>query len=121
MVNKLIKIAVVIALLTSCTFQGDRTDWEMFQAANKVYQDYLFEYGIDSKLLSAPVVENCPNSKKSYKWLVLGMENVPVGVEVIVSKQKTQKPEMILMGDKEWLSLIGSKREREIRGHHRDK
>ena len=111
--NKLFIIVIIMELLAGCTIQQDRSDAEMLAAANEVYQDYLFEYGIDSALFSSPIVKTRPNGDKSYKWMAKGLGGTPVGVEVIVEKINNKKPEMILIGDTDvWLPLIGSKNKR---------
>lgn len=101
----------VFFLLVSCTIQEEQTDMEMYESANEVYRDYLFEYGIDSTLFSSPTIESRENGRKSYKWIAFGTEDEPVGVEVIVANKKGAKPEMILIGNTEaWFPFVGSKR-----------
>jgi hypothetical protein len=103
-------IFVAIIIAGGCTTQRSRSDKEMFDISNEVYQDYLFEYGIDSALFSSPVVRNQPNGSISYKWTAKGAHDVPVGIEVIVSRNKDTKPEMILIGHADdWFPLVGSK------------
>ncbi|MEW5802482.1 MAG: hypothetical protein AB1847_10325 [bacterium] len=108
--KRILVIGAVVVLLASCTIQGDRTDAEMFEAANEIYQDYLFEYGIDSALFSSPTIETRQNGIRSYKWIAIGSKGTTVGVEIIVKKMKGTKPEMILIGDTDaWLPFVGSK------------
>lgn len=108
--RRIIRICAVLALLTGCTIPGDRTDTEMFEAANEVYQDYLFEYGIDSLLFQYQAIEARQDGTKSYKWIATSAKGGPVGVEVVVSKMKSKKAEMILIGDTDaWLPFVGSK------------
>ena len=100
-------ICVLFNLLASCESQNNRTEEEMLKAAYKVYKDYLFEYGIDESLFLPPVIEIRQNGNKSYKWFAMRPESTPVGVEVVVSKMKEKKPEMILIGDfYAWLSFL---------------
>lgn len=83
----------------------------MLESAKKVYQNYLFEYGIDSKLFSLPIVEDRQDGTRSYKWLAIGTEGNPAGVEVLVTKTKGTKPEWILIGTKDaWLPLVNTKK-----------
>jgi hypothetical protein len=108
--KKLLIIGIIIELLAGCTV---RTDAEMLEAANKVYQDYLFEYGIDGSLFSQPIIITREGGAKSYKWLAIGSEDNPAGIEVVVPKMKGAKPEWFLIGNKDaWLPLIGSKNKR---------
>lgn len=82
----------------------------MFEAARQVFSDYLFEYGVDPALFSAPTVTDRTNGDKSYKWITKGARGIPVGVEVIVNKRKSAKPEWVLIGGTDaWLPLVGSK------------
>ncbi len=114
MMNKLIEISAVIVLLAGCTTQSDRSDKEMFEIANEMYQDYFFEYGIDSKLFAAPIIESRQNGLKSYKWIAMDFKRVPIGVEVVVPKKKSTKPEMILIGNTDaWLPFVGSKNKKQ--------
>lgn len=110
-------VCAVIAIFSCCYFQGDRTDAEIFEVANEVYKDYLFEYGIDNALFSSFNMEARQDGQKRYKWIAIGSKGDMVGVEVIVSKKKNIKPEMILIGDTDaWIPFVGSKTKRGEKG-----
>jgi len=84
----------------------------MFKAADKVYEDYLFEYGIDGALFKPPATKTIQGGSRSYKWIANGSERKPVGIEVIVQRNKFTKPEMILIGNTDgWIPLLGTRNE----------
>lgn len=110
MIWKFFFISTVVVLLVACTIRGDRKDTEMTEIASEIYQNYLFEYGIDSELFFAHTVENCQAGIKKYKWITTSLDGLQIGVEVVVSKKRDRKPEMILIGDTDaWLPFVGSK------------
>jgi hypothetical protein len=101
---------IIVALLVGCSSYQYRTDTEMFDAANEIFQDYLFAYGIDSTLFSSPIIKKLSNGEKNYKWVTMAENDIPLGVEVIVTKDKKTKPRMILIGKTSaWFQLVGSK------------
>ena len=110
------KVSVLCTILTflyGCGTLIHRTDEEMFKAAQKVYEDYLFEYGIDGTLFESPTSKTLGGDNRSYKWIARGTERKPVGIEVIVTRNKLTRPEMILIGDADgWRPLVGSKKRR---------
>ncbi len=111
--RKLFIICAIFAFFSGCSNLIYRTDEEMFKAAHKVYEDYLFEYGIDGALFMSPTTKTFQDGSRSYKWIARGSESRPVGIEVIVTKNKFTKPEMILIGDADgWIPLVGSKKRR---------
>ena len=67
----------------------------MFKLADEAFFDYIWELAIDQNLFAEPIIEAHPNGVKSYKWLAIGSENNPIGVEVRVSKAKNIEPELI--------------------------
>lgn len=111
--RKFLIFCTIFALFCGCDTLIHRTDGEMFKAALKVYEDYLFEYGIDSALFGPPTTKTLQEGGRSYKWIAKGSEVRPVGIEVIVTRNKFTKPEMILIGDEDgWKPLVGSKNRR---------
>ena len=107
--KKLFIIVIIMELLAGC----DRSDVGMLAAANEVYQDFLFEYGIDGSLFSQPIIKTREDGSKSYKWLAKDSEDNPAGIEVVVPKMKGAKPEWFLIGNIDaWWPLIGSKNKR---------
>ena len=100
----------MVALLAGCETHKYRTEEQMLKAAHKVYEDYLFEYGIDSALFASPKIETLQNGNRSYTWIARGSDGIPVGIEVIVTRIKGTKPQMVLIGDADaWFPLVGSK------------
>ena len=99
------------ALLAGCgPRKGNNTEAEMFKAAYEMYQDYLFEYGIDSTLFMPAIIEVRQDSLRSYKWLAVIPNGDTVGVEVIAAKSRVIKPEMILTGNNDaWIFFLGTK------------
>ena len=103
-------ISVIIFMFAGCIVAGERSDAEMSVSAYEVFNDYLFDYGISSELFSAPTIEARQGGLKSYKWIPIGSKGDAIGVEVIVSRLRSTKSEMILTGDTDaWLPFIGSK------------
>ncbi|MDZ4217649.1 MAG: hypothetical protein U1D70_01310 [Methylobacter sp.] len=98
-----------------CTSQQDRTNAEMFKLADEVFFDYIWELAIDQNLFAEPIIEAHPNGVKSYKWLAIGSENNPIGIEVYVSKSKDVEPELIpiprgyVFDNSEWHKLLGTR------------
>lgn len=108
--NSVLIVGIVGFFLVGCSGRDKRTDSEMVQAATAVYQDYLFEYGIDGKLF-LPATETLSDETKIYKWTAIGSASNLVGVSVTVTRMKNVKPEMTLIGSTDaWLPLVGSKR-----------
>jgi hypothetical protein len=96
-------------LSVSC-LAGNRTDREMFEAARQVFTDYMFEYGIDPALFSAPSITSQPNGGRTYTWVVKGTNSSRLGIEVTVTRTKSADPEWALFGSTDaWLPLVGSK------------
>jgi len=111
--RKFFVLCTIFTVFSGCNTLIHRTDEEMFKAAHKVYEDYLFEYGIDSALFESPITKTLEGGSRSYKWIARGSENKPVGIEVIVTRSKLTKPEMVLIGDADsWRPLVGSKKRR---------
>ena len=109
--RKFFVLFVIFAFFPGCDALIHRTDEEMFKAANKVFEDYLFEYRNDSALFGSPITKTLPEGNRSYKWIVKGSERKPVGIEVVVTINKFTKPEMILIGNTDdWVPLLGTKR-----------
>lgn len=93
-----------------CTSQQDRTNAEMFKLADEAFFDYIWELAIDQSRFAEPIIEAHPNGIKSYKWLAIGSENNPVGVELYVAKSKKIEPELIQIGDFEaWRPFMGTR------------
>ena len=104
-------LCVIFAFFSGCDTLIHGTDEEMFKAANKVFEDYLFEYRIDSALFGSPVTKTLQEGNTSYKWIVKGSERKPVGIEVVVTINKFTKPQMILIGNTDdWVPLLGTRR-----------
>jgi hypothetical protein len=78
----------------------------MFDAACEVYNNYLVEYRIDSALFLSPTIKTLPNEDRSYKWIAKSAGSI-AGIEVIVTKTRGTKPEMILIGGMDaWRPLL---------------
>ncbi len=115
--KKLLPICAVIIFLLGCNNKENSPDAEMFNTANKVYQDYLFEYGIDSKIFSLPIIETQLDGTKSFKWIAIDSKKNVVSVEVLVVKTNDTKPELILTGNNDaWLHLMNTKERK--KGRH---
>ncbi len=115
MVKFFLLICTVVVLFSGCTTQKDRTDAEMFKLANEAFQDYLWELGIDRKLFTAPIIEEQQNGVKSYKWLAIGSENNPIGLEIRATKASNIELDWLFIGDSDaWLKLRGTRPQNDI-------
>jgi len=109
--RKFLVFYATLVLLTGSDTLIHRTDEEMFKAAHEVYEDFLFEYRINSTLLGSPTIKTLQGGSRSYTWIARGGKGTPAGIEVIVTRNKFTKPEMILIGNRDdWVPLLGSKR-----------
>ncbi len=81
----------------------------MFVDANGIFQDYIFEYAIDVDLFPVFCATKMDGHNK-YTWIVKGTEDDPLGIEVVVAKNKKIKPELVLIGElSRWKPYVGSK------------
>lgn len=109
---RILILIIVFVLFFIFKQQGDRTDVEMFKVADKLYKFTLFELAIDSELFPILTIENHENGTKSYRWIVKGTENDPVGMEIVVHRKAGTEPEMTRFGRERWGQLAGSERRR---------
>jgi len=88
---------------------GKRSDVEMFSVANNLYEVYIFEFAIDSGLFPSLTIENRQDDSKCYRWIAKGTEDDPVGIQIIVDREKGSEPKMTSIGWEKWDELVGSK------------
>lgn len=105
---KIIFISTLIFFL-GCTSQKERTDTEMFELAEELFKDYLFELRVDNKLFALPIIEEKQSGTKSYRWLTAKSVTSPIGVELHIPRQKKMDPEWIQIGSfDDWRPLMGT-------------
>ncbi len=111
-----ILVAIIVGLVvTGCNVhKGYNTDKEMYDIACGMYQEHLFEFGIDSTLFMPVVIKDLDDSTKVYRWAAVTPNGDTTGFDVKVARSREIEPEFTLFGPaKAAMALPGTERSKE--------